>query len=88
MALTPAGPSNSLPGGPDRIRDYSDVLAEVANAVTREVGRPKRAARDLAPRLAGSNFPYVPLTAPCSGERGTTQPRKVGCRSRRAQAKR
>ena len=41
--------------------DYSDVLAEVANAVTRDSARPgKRTARG-APRLAASSFPH-PLT--------------------------
>src|SRR5215470_3418698 len=35
--------------------DYSDVLAEVANAVTRQAARPKAVRRNTAPRLAGAS---------------------------------
>jgi DNA primase len=40
--------------------DYSDVLAEVANAVTRKLADPKDVTHDTAPRLAISSFPYPP----------------------------
>ena len=41
--------------------DYSDVLAEVANAVTRDSARPGNRTARGAPRLAASSFPH-PLT--------------------------
>ena len=44
------------------ITDYSDVLAEVANAVTRKAACPKGVMHDAAPRLARSSFPHPPLT--------------------------
>ena len=58
--------------------DYSDVLAEVANAVTRKAARPKGVLREAAPRLAGAGFPHPPLvthpagTGPtgCTGRNG------------------
>jgi DNA primase len=40
--------------------DYSDILAEVANAVTRNTARPKDVPYDAAPQLAGKSFPYPP----------------------------
>jgi DNA primase len=43
------------------ITDYSDVLAEVANAVTRQVGHPKGIPRETAPKLANAGFPQPPL---------------------------
>jgi hypothetical protein len=48
--------------------DYSDVLAEVANAVTRKAARPKGFPHGAAPRLAGSSFPHPPLTIRDDGE--------------------
>jgi DNA primase len=44
------------------ITDYSDVLAEVANTVTRDTARPKGVPRDAAPQLAGKSFPHPPST--------------------------
>ena len=40
--------------------DYSDVLAEVVNAVTRDAVRPGRRAAREAPQLAASSFPNPP----------------------------
>ena len=40
--------------------DYSDVLAEVANAVTRDAARPGSRAAHRAPQLAASSFPHPP----------------------------
>jgi DNA primase len=42
--------------------DYSDVLAEVANAVTRHADRPGNRTADRAPQLAASSFPHPPAT--------------------------
>jgi len=42
--------------------DYSDVLAEVANAVTRDAVPPGNRLADGAPRLAASSFPHPPAT--------------------------
>jgi DNA primase len=41
--------------------DYSDVLAEVANAVTRRAGHPKGIPPEAAPKLANAGFPHPPL---------------------------
>jgi hypothetical protein len=43
--------------------DYSDVLAEVANAVTRDAARPGNRTADGAPQLAASSFPHPPAAA-------------------------
>jgi hypothetical protein len=40
--------------------DYSDVLAEVANAVTRRAGHPKGIPPEAAPKLANAGFPHPP----------------------------
>jgi DNA primase len=42
--------------------DYSDVLAEVANAVTRDAARPGNRTPDGAPQLAARSFPHPPAT--------------------------
>ncbi len=42
--------------------DCSDVLAEVANAVTRNAARPGSRAARRAPQLAASSFPHPPAT--------------------------
>jgi hypothetical protein len=42
--------------------DYSDVLAEVANAVIRTGGRPAGGSRVAAPQLAATSFPHAPVT--------------------------
>ena len=43
--------------------DYSDVLAEVANAVTRDAARPGNRAAHRAPQLAASSFPHPPAAS-------------------------
>ena len=48
--------------------DYSDVLAEVANAAIRRATCPKGVQHDMPPRLAGTNFPLPPLTIQGSAE--------------------
>ena len=47
--------------------DYSDVLAEVANAVIRQATRPKGSPHDAAV-LAGSGFPHPAVTIQSSAE--------------------
>jgi hypothetical protein len=42
--------------------DYSDVLAEVANAVIRTVVNHRDSSHVPAPALAGGSFPQAPLT--------------------------
>lgn len=69
------------------IENYSDVLAEVANAVNREAARPKRAAHDRAPWQAASSFPRPPVTERISPEHATTRQRRADNRTQRAQAK-
>jgi DNA primase len=53
--------------------DYSDVLAEVANAVTRKAVRPKALERNAAPRLAGASFPHKPPVIRCRDEPPATR---------------
>jgi DNA primase len=53
--------------------DYSDVLAEVVNAVTRKAARPKDVSHDAAPRLAGNSFPHPPVTIQEGAEPGTAR---------------
>ena len=48
--------------------DYSDVLAEVANAVTRKASRPKAVRRNVAPRLADATFPHKTPVTQCRDE--------------------
>ncbi len=56
--------------------DYSDVLAEVANAVTRShVGQGNRAAR-----LAANGFPHQPTTIHHGHEHGVSRPPSHGSR--------
>jgi DNA primase catalytic core len=43
------------------ITDYSDVLAEVANAITQRAGHPKGIPHETAPKLANAGFPHPPL---------------------------
>ena len=42
--------------------DCSDVLAEIANAVTRDAARPGNRTADWAPTLAAISFPHPPAT--------------------------
>jgi len=67
--------------------DYSDVLAEVANAVTRKAARPKALERNEAPRLAGASFPKGPSVTQCSDEPPAARFTRPGTRSMRARAK-
>jgi hypothetical protein len=60
--------------------DYSDVLAEVANAVTRKAVRPKDVRHGAAPRLAGSSFPHPPLTIQDDAEPATARQGRSGNR--------
>jgi DNA primase len=49
------------------ITDYSDVLAEVANAVTRDAAQPGSRAPHRASQLTASGFPHPPTTV-CHGD--------------------
>jgi DNA primase len=69
------------------ITDYSDVLAEVANVVTRQ-DPPEPMAGDRAPRLAGTSFPQPPQTAPGSNEPAASRPRRPGSHANRARTRR
>ena len=66
--------------------DYSDVLAEVANAVTRTARTGTRPAARPA-QLAGNSFPHPPVTS-WPGEDSATRPRDTGIRLAQAQAPR
>jgi DNA primase len=66
--------------------DYSDVLAEVANAVTRKAARPKAIRRNAAPRLAGASFPNGASVTQCSDEPPAARFTRPGTRSMRARA--
>ena len=60
--------------------DYSDVLAEVANAVTRDAARPGNRTADWAPQLAASSFPHPPATIRHDDEPVTSWPPRRGSR--------
>ena len=60
--------------------DYSDVLAEVANAVTRDAARPGNRTADRAPQLAASSFPHPPATIHHGDEHATPRPPAHGNR--------
>ena len=60
--------------------DYSDVLAEVANAVTRDAARPGNRTADGAPQLAASSFPHPPATIRHDDEPVTSWPPRRGSR--------
>jgi DNA primase len=60
--------------------DYSDVLAEVANAVTRDAARPGNRTADGAPQLAASGFPHPPATIRHDDEPVTSWPLRRGSR--------
>jgi len=53
--------------------DYSDVLAEVANAVTRGA-RPGNGTADRAPQLAASSFPHPPAAIRPDDQAATSRP--------------
>jgi hypothetical protein len=55
------------------VTDYSDVLTEVANAVTREAARPKGGPHSAAPHLAGKSFPHPPPTIQFGTEPATAR---------------
>jgi DNA primase len=65
--------------------DYSDVLTEVANAVTRGADRPKAIPHGAAPPLARRSFPHPPLTQGTS-EPGIPRSARPGSRPKQARA--
>jgi hypothetical protein len=67
--------------------DYSDVLAEVANAVTRRAGHPKGIPREAAPKLANAGFPHPPLTTQHRTESAAAQLVRPGTRPKLTQTK-
>jgi len=54
--------------------DYSDVLAEVANAVTRNAARPGNRAARGAPQLAASSFPNPPAAIGHEDDHAVSRP--------------
>jgi DNA primase len=60
--------------------DCSDVLAEVANAVTRNAARPGSRAARRAPQLAASSFPHPPATSRHDDEHVAPRPPAHGNR--------
>jgi DNA primase len=64
--------------------DYSDVLAEVANAVTRDAARPGSPAAHRAPQLAASSFPHPPAAICPDEEHAEPRPPGHGSRPRQA----
>jgi hypothetical protein len=60
--------------------DYSDVLAEVANAVTRDAARPGNSLAHRAPQLAASSFPHPPATIRHGDEHAVPRPPGHGSR--------
>jgi DNA primase len=64
--------------------DYSDVLAEVANAITRNTARPKGVPHDPAPQLAGKSFPHPPTPIPVSTGLAAVRPGRPGSRPKLA----
>ena len=66
------------------ITDYSDVLAEVANAVTRQAARQRDVPRGAAPQLAGKSFPHLPSTVPFSTGLAAVRPAGRGSRPKLA----
>jgi DNA primase len=65
--------------------DYSDVLAEVANAVTRDAAQAGARSAGRAPQLAASSFPHPPVTIQHDDEPARTRPRSHGSRPMQAQ---
>lgn len=64
--------------------DYSDVLAEVANAVTRKTADPKDNSHHAAATLAGGSFPRPPQAGHAGTELALAQEGQTAIRSRRA----
>ena len=64
--------------------DYSDVLAEVANAVIRQAARPGHVPHDAAPQLAGKSFPHPPSPVPFSTGLAAVRPAGPGSRPKLA----
>ena len=60
--------------------EYSDVLAEVANAVTRDAARPGNHTPDRAPQLAASSFPHPSAAIRHDDEPVTSRPPRRGNR--------
>jgi len=68
--------------------DYSDVLAEVTNAVIRDNASPEGVPHDAAARLARSSFPHPPLTIHASAEPATAPLGRPGNQPKLARMKR
>ena len=66
------------------ITDCSEVLAEVANAVTRNTARPEGVRHDAAPQLAGKSFPDPPSAMPFSTGLAAVRPGRPGTRPKLA----
>jgi DNA primase len=64
--------------------DYSDVLAEVANAVTRGAARPGNPAAHRAPQLAAGSFPHPPAASRHGDEHAVHRPPSHGNRLTKA----
>ena len=64
--------------------DYSDVLAEVANAITRDAAQAGGPSAGRAPQLAASSFPHPLVTIQHDDEPART-PRSHGSRLMQAQ---
>jgi len=64
--------------------DDSDVLAEVANAVTPNTARPEGVPHDAAPQLAGKSFPHPPSTTPVSTGLAAVRPGRPSSRPKLA----
>jgi hypothetical protein len=69
--------------------DYSDVLAEVANAVIRDTERHRSRTAHQAPQLAASSFPHPPVpprhaatTSPTGQPTASVRMRRPGPRPR------
>jgi DNA primase len=60
--------------------DYSDVLAEVANAVTRNAAQPDSRAARRAPQLAASSFPNPPSATGYEDDHVVSRPPGHGSR--------
>ena len=65
--------------------EYSDVLAEVVNAVIRDTARPQGVPRDVGPQLAGESFPHPSPSIQFSAGPAAARP---GSRPQLARAKR
>jgi DNA primase len=65
--------------------DYSDVLAEVANAITRDAAQAGGPSAGRVAQLAASSFPHPPVTIQHDDDPASTRPRSHGSRPMQAQ---